>query len=165
MIRKKILLCILLLLVSQVGLTQSSVEALISEFKNAPSNVEGPMVQSMLKISKVMAKTPYSDIGAGIKKDLLEPSILFGTSEDPVQHLILLNSSRDNHVLNLDLSALGQLRVVLQLFDELGREVYWDQVSADVKPLHFALAGLPKGKYFLNIEYDKKQHVERFVLD
>ncbi|MEM8893973.1 MAG: T9SS type A sorting domain-containing protein [Bacteroidota bacterium] len=68
-------------------------------------------------------------------------------------------------VLNVDLKSLLGLSVKIQMYNSIGREVYWDSIIATDQPLQFAVAGLPKGIYLLKLAYDKKQHVERIVLD
>ncbi|GEM_PF-4967012 len=68
-------------------------------------------------------------------------------------------------VLNVDLARITGRSVEIQIYNSIGREVYWDSIIATDQPLQFAVEGLPKGIYLLKVVYDKKQHTERIVLD
>lgn len=66
---------------------------------------------------------------------------------------------------SVDLSSWSGQAVQVQLYNSIGKEVYWDKLIADDNALRFAVAGLPRGVYILNLVHDKKQHTQRIVLD
>lgn len=91
-------------------------------------------------------------------------SIVTNLSDSEVRP-VRLYPNPANRVMNIDLSHLAGKPVEIQMYNSVGKEVYWDSLIADHDALQFTVAGLPRGIYLVKVAYDKKQHTERIVVD